>query len=174
HTLGDIDHAGEDRLERLAAANPFADRTVPPERAVAGRNQVANSGQPIEGGLMPTERHPQPADLDEPSRQQGGLGVIAKAQTVADARGDAQDVLQGTGQLDSHRVGIRVNPEGLVAEVLLDGLVELQRRSGDDDRGRQAAADLLGMAGTAEYRDRALCEDLDDDLAGPVERTVFD
>ena len=47
------------------------------------------------------------------------LGVVAEAQPVADAGGDADDVLQRPGQLDADQVEVGVDAEAVGAEALL-------------------------------------------------------
>ena len=80
HPLGDVDHAGEHLVERLAPADPLADRAVAAERAVAGRDHVADAGQAVERRrARPPGRRANRVISTRPAGQQGRLGIIAEA-----------------------------------------------------------------------------------------------
>ena len=134
HSFGNVDHPSEHLIERFPSADPLADRAIAAIRTVTGRDNVAHTRQAVKRLVPSPQVDAQAGDLDQSAREEGGLGVIARAQTVANARGDPQDVLERTGQLDPERVAARVNAKRAVGERIADLFVERFVRAGDDHR----------------------------------------
>ena len=78
------------------------------EFAGAGGDQIAHARDAREGLRARPEGHPQAGHLREPARDQCRASVGAKAQPVADARPNGDDVLERDPQLD---------PQGILAGV---------------------------------------------------------
>ena len=124
-----------------------------PIRTVTRRDDVAHAGQTVERFDPGPQINPEPGDLDQSPRKEGGLGVIARAQSVADARGNPHDVFEGPGQLDPERIVTGVHTKRLVREEVANPAIEGIVSARDDHRGRQPAGQLLGVAGTGEDGD---------------------
>src|SRR5207245_10075260 len=63
----------------------LADGAVSPLGADARRDQIAQPGQPLKRRFMRPHRDTQPGDLDQPARDQRGLGVVPRRQPIKDA-----------------------------------------------------------------------------------------
>lgn len=135
HSLGDGGHAGEDVGERLAEAEAFADSAIAAVAADAGGDQVAQAGESEEGLLVGSERDAEASHLGESARHQRGLGVVAVAESIADAGRDGNDILQRSGQFDAEQVAICVDPEAIGREKLLSVCGKGVVVAGDDDAG---------------------------------------
>src|SRR5262249_32679391 len=130
----------------LAATKEFADLSIAAVLAHAGRDQITQSRQSGERLRLSAEGNAKPCHLRQAARQQGGLGVVTEAQPVADAGGNADDILQCSAEFDTNHIEIGVNTEAIRAEVLLNPASQFQVAAGSDQRGRQTATDFLRMA----------------------------
>ena len=174
HPLGDLGGGPLDRLERLAPADPLAEHPVAAERAVAGRHQIADARQSQERRRQAAHCRAEAGHLGQAPGQQGGLGIIAETQAVANPGRHPHDILQGPGELDADGVGVAVDPEAVGGQAVSDPVVEPLVRPGDDHRGRQPSGDLLGVRGPAEHGDRPRAEHLGDDLRRSGEAPLLD
>ena len=95
HALGHHVHLGQDVLELAALAQLLAHRPVAAVRAHAGGDQVAHAGQPGERRRLRPPWPRRAGELGQATRHDGGPGVVAHAEALADAGGDGDHVLQG-------------------------------------------------------------------------------
>src|SRR5208283_2867722 len=102
---------GEDCFELLAFAYLLSDFEVATVRADTGRDEVAQSTESEEGLAPRAHGQAQARDLRQAAREQGGLGVVAEAEPVAETGGDGDDILDGRADLDAGRVGARIDAE---------------------------------------------------------------
>src|SRR5690606_18779283 len=115
-SLGDGVHAFQDFVERFATSEAFAHAAVATEGADAGGDQVAHACQPGEGERLGAECGPEAGDLDQSTREQVGVGVVAEVEPVADAGRESNDVFQCGGEFDADDVEIRVDTEAVGIE----------------------------------------------------------
>jgi hypothetical protein len=105
---------------------------------------------------------------------------MAKAEPVANAGGNSNDIFQRSAQFHAHYVVIGVNAEAGFAEFALHQGGEFAIVRADADGGRIAARHLAGKRGPAEGADARLLDragrpqHLADDLRHPHQRVVFD
>src|SRR5207245_25329 len=99
HALGDCAvHSLDDLLELLALAQGSAYAAVAGKTARAGKNQVTHTGQPGHGLRLSTTGHSQAGDFSQAAGNQGGYGVVAKAQAAAHTCSDGNHVLERSAQ----------------------------------------------------------------------------
>ena len=111
----------------------------------------------------------EPRHLGGAAGDEAGARVVAEAETVRHAHRHGDGVLDGAAELDAQDVVVRVHPE----RVARDGVLQLDRDlvvvSRDHGRRRHVAAHLFGVVGTGERRGRRTCL-LGDDLRRTLER----
>src|SRR5438105_3011960 len=129
----------------------LADAAIPAMPTDAGRDQVADAGQAEKRLVFRAEGDAEAGHFHEAARKQGRLRIVAEAEAVADASGDADDVLERPAQLDADDVEVGVDAKTIRAEVPLRPLRQFPVGAGNDDRRGQTAADFLGMAWPAEH-----------------------
>src|SRR6185437_834468 len=105
----------------FAARQSLADAMIAAMWADASSDEIAQAGQSGEGLRLSSQGDAEACHLDEAARQQRRLGVIAQAQTIIDAGGDADDIFERPCQLDADRIEIGIDAEMLGAEHLLNG-----------------------------------------------------
>ncbi len=113
----------------------------------------------------------------EAARDQRRAGVVAEAETVADARRDGDDVLERAAQLDADDVLGGVRAEAVGVEDVLHLLGDLVVLARDAHRRGDAHRDFLREAGTAEEAEEmmfVLGELLFEDLAHHHQGRVLD
>ena len=92
------------------------------ENAVVIRSPIPASPVNV-AGLPPSDLR-EPGDLDQPARDERGLGVVAETEAVDDAGRDRDHVLERARELDAERVGVRVDAEALRGQRALEAAGE--------------------------------------------------
>jgi hypothetical protein len=113
------------RLSRTSGSlrpwpNAFSDGAVAAERAGAGEDEVADTGEAGEGFALAAAGDGEAGDFGDAAGDEGGGGVVAEADAGSDAGGDGDDVLEGSAELDADDVGGGVEAEGFGRELLLN------------------------------------------------------
>ena len=104
HLTTDIGH-------QAATTKLFANVAITAVLACAGRDKVAHARQAGERRRTPAQRHAQPRQLGQPSRNNRGTGVVAGTQAITDARRNCHDILQRACEFTTHDIGMYVNAE---------------------------------------------------------------
>jgi hypothetical protein len=94
----------------------FPDAAVAAVAAGAGDDQVAHAAEAGEGCRLAVERGSETTDFDEAAGDQGGPGVVAEAESVADADGDGDDILERATDLNAGDVVAGVDAESVAVE----------------------------------------------------------
>ena len=84
---------------------------VAAEGTGTGSYQVAHAGQSCHCEGVCAGGFGEATDLRQPSRDNRSLRVVAVVQTVANARGERDDVLQRAAELYAHDVFVRIDAE---------------------------------------------------------------
>ena len=174
HPFGDHVHPRDDIVDMPPLAEFDADVAVARQRAGAGRDQVAHAGEPREGFGPPAHRDAEPRDLGQSARHQGRARVVARAEPVAHADRDRDDILEHPAELAAEQVGVGIDAEQPRVEHRLkradDDLV-LHRQ---DAGGRLPGHDLAREVGAGEDADRVAGQDVLDQLGHPLARGEFE
>jgi len=116
---------GEDPLDHLPTQGLLGGFEVhalsPPARrrcgsgsgARGGEQEVSHARQAHDRGALPPQGGHQPGHLRQAPGDEGGPGVVARAQAVREARGDGQHVLQGAAELHADHVPAQVDSEAV-------------------------------------------------------------
>ena len=122
----------------------------------AGGDEIAHAGQAPETLSLAAELLAQACQFGHAARHQGAARVVAEIESVEDAGGDGDDVLDRAAELDAHDVGAAVGAEagGQEVEILQRGGGELIAR-GQDDRGRNLTSHPLRRATDPTGRKRS-------------------
>jgi hypothetical protein len=139
--------------ELAALAQRLADGAVAAERAGAGEDQVADTGETGESFTAASAGDGEPGDLRNAAGDEGGGGVVAEADSGGDAGGDGDDVLERAAQLDTDDIRGRVEAEGFRGELLLDAGGDVAVAKGDGYGGGLGLGDFKGEAGAGEGAD---------------------
>ena len=110
-------------------------------------------GESGHGFLTPAARDDEARDLGEAAGDEGGDGVVAQSESVANAGGDGDDVLERASEFDSDDVVVGVNAETGIAELALHGGGKLRVGGGDGDGRGMAVRDFLRERRPAERAD---------------------
>ena len=154
HAFGDLAVGGVlGLLERLAAAEPLAERPVARQRRGAGRHQVTEPGQPGERQRVGAELGTQPGRLGQPAGDQRRDGVVAEAHALRDAARQRDHVLDRAAELAADHVGVGVRTEVRRRAGLLHDLGALLVDARDDGGGRLLLRDLEGEVRPGHHRD---------------------
>ncbi len=147
-------HAGDDFGELLAAAEFDADAAIARQAAGAGEDEVAESGESGHGFGAASAGDDEARHFGQAARDEGGDGVVAEAEAVADSGGDGDGVLQRAAEFHADHVVVGVDAEARVAEFLLHGAQQFGVLRGDGDCRGIAARDFLREGWAAERADR--------------------
>src|SRR5207302_1281439 len=103
---------------------------------------------------------------------------MSQPQSVTDARGYGDDVLQSSAQLHSRYIVVCINSKRGIAEFALHGLCQSRIFRRNCDRGRITACDFLGERWSAERANPRLkspipADHLRNDIAHPQQAVVF-
>ena len=143
-------HFFQGLLHRLAAAHQ---QTEPPVAGVVGHtgdDQIAHAGKAGKGLGTAAQQHAQTGHFSNAPGHQHGLGVVAKAETVADTHGHRHDVFHGAAQLGTDDIGGGVHPEVIGGQGLLHQFGSLPVGRRRQNGGGNAPADFLGVRGAGE------------------------
>ena len=127
-------------------------------------NQVTDAGKAIEGFRMGTHRRAEPCNFRDPAGNQSRFRIVAVAKTIRRSGCQCDDIFQSSAKFNSRDVRACVNAEDRAHEHILHIQCALAVMRADNDRGRQAAADLLCMARSGENNDIRSRHFLLDDL----------
>src|SRR6185503_11047373 len=119
-TLRNFAHLGSDLVERSSLAELFADKTVPRKTARTRQHQIAQSREPHEGLHLRAFAPCEPRDLREAARDERRNTVCAKTEARSHTRGDRHHVLHRSAQFGSYDVRVRVDPEVLKTQIVLN------------------------------------------------------
>ena len=135
-------------------------------RVEARDDQIAHAREPRERLGLGAARLAEPCHLDEPTRDQGRLGIVAEAEPVDGARRERDHVLRGAAELDPDHVVVDVDAK----RPRVDRILEAQRERlvlGRDHGGAgQARGDLLRHVRPREHRDGATLHQGREPVAG--------
>ena len=148
--FGDLDHAAEDGLEGFAASEAFANGVVAAGGGEAGDHEVADAGEAGEGFGAGAHGDAEAGHFGEAPGDEGAFGIVAVAESVADAGGESDDVLEGSAELDAGDIGGGVGAEGGAVEEGLEKGGGGGGGAGDGDGGGHAAGGLGGQGGAGE------------------------
>ena len=137
----------------------------------AGDDQVTNAGQSGKGIELRAHFQTELGDLMDTAGHEGSLGIVTKAQTVADTAAEGDDVLHRTAELTAGHIGIDIEPQRPGRENILDVLRAGNIRACHGNRCRDADAQLLCVGGTGQHNDGVLRRFLVQHLAHALERT---
>src|SRR3954463_13134961 len=120
HALGDhAVHAGDDLVEFAAFAEFHADGPVAGKASGAGEDEVAHAGKSGHGFVTRTAGFGQAGDLGQSTGDERGDGVVAEPESVANAGGNGDYVLERAAEFHADDVVVGVNAKGVVAEFAL-------------------------------------------------------
>ena len=146
-------HRGADPLQRFLFAQPRgqqgAEALVAAEAAGGGGQQITQARQAVEGGRLAAEGFEHHADLGQAATEQGGAGIGAKAQSIADAGRHRHHVFEGAGGFGADRVSVGVQAQVGSAQLGLKPAGKAGVRGGDHAGSRQAPIEFVGEVGAA-------------------------
>lgn len=160
-----LDHAfaaGDEFVGFATFADALAKSAVAGPVAGAGGDEIAKTAEAVKRLRPRAQRRADPHHLGERAGEQGRLGVVAQAQTVAATGRDGVDVFQATAELHAGHVVAPIDPQGGAAQGDLHigqkRLVERRagrRRGGEHHRAGLARGDFgrVGRAGEAAHRE---------------------
>ena len=137
-------------MQCLTARQRHADLPVARQVPGGGENQIAQATQAHKGLGTRTERHTQARHFCQPARDQGGASVEAQIQTVAQAGGDRQHVLDGAANFHTHDVVIGINAQGRAVQGRNQRLAYRCMGTGSHQRRRLATRHFLRETRSAE------------------------
>ena len=137
----------------LSAAEFDADAAIARQASGAGEHEVAEAGESGHGFGAASAGDDQAGHFGKAAGDEGGDGVVAEAEAVADSGGDGDDVFQRSAEFDADDIAVGVDAKTWVAEFLLHGAQEGGVLRGDGDGGGIAASDFLGEGWAAEGSD---------------------
>src|SRR5205814_4551918 len=103
---------GDDVGQPASATEFNADGAVAGERAGAGEDEVADTGEAGEGLAAASAGHGKTRHLSYASGDEGGGGVVAEVEAVGDPGGKRDDVLHGAAEFDAGHVVVGVDAQG--------------------------------------------------------------
>ena len=96
------------------------------------------------------EREPEPRDLGQSARDDGGGGVVAKTKSVGDANANRDHVLVGAAQFNANDVFVCVGPEIARRCGRGDSFGGFERRRGNDGRRWLPRGDFTREVGSRD------------------------
>ena len=152
HALGGLLRRRLRLLQRLAPAEPLAERTVARQRRRTRRDEVAEPGQPGERHRIGAQAHAEAGGLGETTSDQGRLRVVAEAHRVHHAVGQCDRVLDRAAEFTADDVVIRVRPQIPGRDRRLNRLRPFLVGARDHGRRDLAGRDLDGQVGAGHRR----------------------
>ena len=98
--------------EAVALTECLTDCPVARERAGAGENEVADTGEAGEGFATATAGNGEAGDFCDATGDEGGGGVVPEADTGGDTGGDGDYVFESSAEFDADDVSRGVETEG--------------------------------------------------------------
>src|SRR5207237_4948439 len=101
--------------------NPLAKTAIAAVPREAGHHQITNATQPAESVDLGAAGDTEPADFDNGASDQRRLRLVAKSQSIANARRDRDDIFQSAPKFNPQQIRAGITPEARAIEKLLDG-----------------------------------------------------
>ena len=169
-----VHHVGQNIRDFFAAAEAFAETAIATEPRKARHGQIPQSAQAGKRFPFGAARHAEPANLDNRPGHQRRFGIIAKTQSIRNAGGNGNDVLQRAAQLDTQQVGARIDAKCRPMKQILHFRRCLDVRAGRHNGGRNSAGDFQRQCRSGQRGDARLRRVLAQNAAHRQSSVVFD
>lgn len=150
HSFGHGRHGLFDGLQGNSFSEFFADESIAAVSAVAGGDEITESGESEEGFCFSSEGCTETYHFAEPASDECGFGIVAEAEAIADTSGDGDHVFQGTAKFDAEEIRIGIDSQKFRGHECLNLLGGTGVCGGGDDTGGFSLDNFFSMAGTAE------------------------
>src|ERR1700694_236084 len=101
-------HSANDVGKFAPSAQFNSDTAVAREVAGAGQHQIPQPGEASHGVQPSTAGHDQPRHFCQAASDQGGNGIVAQAEAIADSRGDGDNIFQRSAEFDADDIVVGI------------------------------------------------------------------
>ncbi len=120
HAFGDHGHALQDFIQRAAFPKFKSDIAIAAERAGAGEDQIAETGESPKCFRLGSKFDGKTGHLGESPSDERRKCICAEAESLASARRDGHNIFHGAGKFHSKHILIGVKAESWACEFFLE------------------------------------------------------